>query len=169
MRQAEIASVRSVLFLDYDHVLHASDVHLTERGIVPSDPRATLFEFAPVLDALLAPHPDVALVLSTSWVEVVGFHQARDALPLESLRARVVGATCEGPLSRASSFSQLTRGAQVLRYVAMCRLQKWLALDDRKDGFESCPTRLVRCQEGVGLRDPAVQNLLARRLRETLG
>ncbi|MFD1555202.1 HAD domain-containing protein [Paraburkholderia silviterrae] len=169
MRQTEGTSVRKVLFLDYDHVLHASDVYVTEGCIVPCAPRATLFEFAPVLDALLAPHPDVELVLSTAWVAVVGFQQARDALPLHSLRARVAGSTYEGQLSPASAFSQLTRGAQVLRYVARYHLRKWLALDDRKDGFESCPTKLIRCQEGVGLGDQAVQVLLAQRLCETFG
>lgn len=46
----------------------------------------------------------------------------------------------------------------VLQYVMRHKLTDWLALDDGRDGFESCRTRLVDCQARVGLRDVAVQH-----------
>jgi len=61
-----------VLFTDFDNCLHRSDAYRTRRGIVPADPNAVLFEYAPILELLLEPYPDVNLVLSTSWVEVLG-------------------------------------------------------------------------------------------------
>jgi hypothetical protein len=38
---------QSLLFLDFDHVLHPCDAFRTRRGIQPSDPDARLFQFAP--------------------------------------------------------------------------------------------------------------------------
>src|ERR1700692_2034672 len=84
---------RQVLFVDYDGSLHRFGAYRTRRGIVSSNPATVeLFEFAPLLAELIEPYPQVEIVLSTSWVRVLGFRRARAELPVESLRQRVVGA-----------------------------------------------------------------------------
>lgn len=154
-----------VLFLDYDNCLHRSDAYVAEEGVVASMPGIELFEYAPVLERLLEPYPDVRIVLSSDWVEAFGFERARDALPLASLRERVIASTRTDDESDELAFSSLKRGQQVLRYVARHKVKSWLALDDRKDGFETCMLNLVHCQLGVGLGDSDVQKMLRDRLR----
>jgi HAD domain in Swiss Army Knife RNA repair proteins len=146
-----------VLFLDYDNVLHPCGAYRKRRGIVPSDQTARLFEFASILDALIAPYPELVFVLSTSWVVALGYERARDQLPLQSLRDRVVSATYHSRDELAPTWSEVPRGTQVLRYVSRHRLRRWLAIDDVREGFEGYKSRLVHCQEGVGLGDRAVQ------------
>ena len=63
----------------------------------------------------------------------------------------------------------MPRGKQVLQYVARHRLRDWLALDDRSDGFEEYPDRLIHCRPGIGLGDEAMQNVFAARLRLMFG
>ena len=155
-----------VLFLDYDNVLHPCDAYRTRHGIRLTDPRATLFQFAPVLDELLSPYPQLRIVLSTSWVEILGFIRARDRLPLPSLRDRVIGATYHSKHPAAHRWSQLSRGVQVRRYVARHRLQGWVAIDDREDGFVGVESHLVKCEPGIGLGDGAVQCRMADRLAD---
>ncbi|MGU7783273.1 HAD domain-containing protein [Burkholderia sp. PU8-34] len=86
--------MRSVLFLNFDGVLHRGASYLTPQGVASSAPgHIVLFEFALVLDELLRPYPYCQVVLSTDWCPRFGFERARAALPLASLRARVVDAT----------------------------------------------------------------------------
>lgn len=155
-----------VLFLDYDNVLHPCDAYRTRHGIRLTDPRARLFEFAPMLDELLSPYPQLRIVLSTSWVEILGFTRARDRLPLPSLRDRVIGATYHSKHPAAHRWAQLSRGAQVRRYVARHHLQDWVAIDDREDGFDGVESHLVKCEPGIGLGDGAVQCRMADRLAD---
>jgi hypothetical protein len=96
-------------------------------------------------------------------VSVVGFEAARDALPSTWLRERVVGTSQLGDVE-VNAFRKLPRGVQVQRYVKAHGLIRWLAIDDRADGFENCRDRLVRCQASVGLGDVDVQQLLSVRL-----
>ena len=79
--------MRPILFLDFDGVLH------------PVGGDVAPLEYAPVLVQLLAPHSNVHIVLSTSWVGTFGFDNTRAMLPLE-LQHRVVGATYRSPLER---------------------------------------------------------------------
>lgn len=70
-----------------------------------------MFEHAPLLVALLAPYPDMRIVLSTSWVRVLGSMRkvARRLPPV--LRARVVGATVHGDME-PDLFASMPRGTQ---------------------------------------------------------
>ncbi|RDK09145.1 HAD domain-containing protein [Cupriavidus lacunae] len=163
----EKSSRKNVLFVDYDNCLHRSDAYVVGEDVVASEPGVVLFEYAGILEQLLEPYPDVKIVLSTDWIQVFGFERARDALPIAALRERVIGATYPDDDTNALQFSTLTRGEQVLRYVAKHRLRSWLALDDRKDGFESCMLNLVHCQRSVGLGDCDVQRMLRDRLYVT--
>jgi hypothetical protein len=149
------------LFLDFDNVMHRCDAYVTPQGIVGA-PGVALFEFSETLEDLLRPF-NVEIVISSDWVSVVGFDAARDALPSPWLRERVVGTTQPDDVD-SEAFRRLPRGVQVQRYVKANRIGRWLAIDDRADGFENCREKLVRCQESVGLGDVDVQQLLAVRL-----
>ncbi|WP_432258039.1 HAD domain-containing protein [Cupriavidus sp. TMH.W2] len=166
-RISEASAPGNVLFLDYDNCLTRCDCYVVGEGAVASEPGVELFEYAGILEQLLEPYPDVRIVISSDWVLTFGFERARDALPLASLRDRVIGATYPDDDKNALQFSALTRGEQVLQYVTRHRLRSWLALDDRKDGFESCMLNLVHCQRGVGLGDRDVQRMLRERLYAT--
>jgi hypothetical protein len=163
-------SDRQVLFLDYDGVLHRGGAYRTKRGIISSDPtHIKLFEYADVLAAILAPYPSVELVLSTSWLKVLGFNRARSALPVPELRAKVVGATYHSGFHDAHFWNGIPRGVQVLRYVNRHRLVHWLALDDIDDGLDDEPGHLVHCHSDQGLGDPNVQEVLKATLHTQFG
>ncbi|GJH18132.1 hypothetical protein CBA19CS22_16340 [Caballeronia novacaledonica] len=155
-------SERKVFLLDYDGVLHRNGAYRTKRGIVSSDPsRIKLFEYADLLAELLEPYPDVQIVLATTWVKVLGFDRARDALPSEALRNRVVGATYHSRYSDSHLWYDIPRGQQVLRYVIRHRLVRWLALDDRPEGFDAVREHLVLCDPDKALGNPDTQLALA--------
>jgi hypothetical protein len=80
-----------ILFLDYDGVLHPDEAYLTKRGPVLRAEGA-LFMWAETLADVLAAHPHVQIVLSTSWARQFGFDRARRYLPV-ALRERTIGAT----------------------------------------------------------------------------
>jgi hypothetical protein len=103
-------STRRVLFVDYDGVLHRHGAYRTYRGVRSSDPLIPLFEYASVLDELIRPYSDVELVLSTSWVREFGLAMARDYLPIQSLRERVVGATYDPAFPDAWLWPIIARG-----------------------------------------------------------
>jgi hypothetical protein len=124
-----------VCYLDFDGCLHHCNVRWTQqRGpFLEAPERYTLFQHVGLLDELLAPHPAVRLVLSTSWSQKLGLMQAARHLPV-SLRQRVVGAT--GDLAEPEDlFPFLSRGEQVLLDVQRRRPSTWLALDDDVVGW----------------------------------
>lgn len=163
-------STRDVVFLDFDGVLHRGDAYRTRNGIVSSAPgRIELFEFADILSELLMPYPDVELVLSTSWVKVLGFNEARDAMPLAELRSRVRGATFHSRFHDAHLWNGISRGQQILRYVERHRLVRWLALDDQCEGYGDYAGHLVPCDIDRALGDVAVQEQLKAALRTQFG
>ncbi|REG49638.1 hypothetical protein B0G80_6036 [Paraburkholderia sp. BL6669N2] len=160
---------RQVLFLDYDGTIHRGPSYRTRRGIVSSDPKQIrLFEFAPLVDELLAPYPDLEIVLSTSWVSVVGFDRAKECLPT-SLQRRVRGATYHSKYADALAWSTIGRGIQILRYVRVHRLKRWLAVDDCIDGLDGLEEHVVKCEEHLGLGNRETRGLLLRRLAEQFG
>ncbi len=85
-----------VLYLDLDGVLHHEAVLWQPRyGIYMSPYKATdhaLFKWLPILEEELAPHPSVALVLSSTWCIRPGYAKTLQRLP-EQLRARFIGGT----------------------------------------------------------------------------
>ncbi|UXY16641.1 HAD domain-containing protein [Chitiniphilus purpureus] len=168
-RMPRKTSKRQVLYLDYDQVLHGTDVVLTSHGPAATQSGVALFEHAEMLDQLLRPYPAVEIVLSTSWVPHLGFEAAVRALPVEALRRRVTGSTFEPQLDDARAFLALLRGQQVLLHVKRYGIQSWLAIDDRSEGFEGCRQRLVHCQQSVGLGAADVQAQLEKRLQAEFG
>lgn len=122
-----------LLYLDFDGVLHPSDVYRLP-GVGPrlADSQASLghrlFEHAPLLVELLNPYPHVRIVLSTNWVHVLGYDRTKQHLPSE-LQERVIGATYHRRLS-AGDYEQSSRGQQVWADVQRRLPSAWLSLDD---------------------------------------
>lgn len=77
-----------VLFLDFDGVLHPDEVYRVRDKIVLKMDGFCLFEWASLLEEILAPYPSLSIVLSTSWARVLGVGVARSWLA-EGLRRRV--------------------------------------------------------------------------------
>jgi hypothetical protein len=166
-----------ILFLDFDGVLHPTDVYL-KKGRPTLHGEGELFMWAPQLIEALAPYPHVKIVLSTSWVRVRGFTRTRRALP-EALRARVIGATWHSGVREVDFFSQpyssrltatpiwydkATRFQQIERYVSLANVQQWVAIDDlhehSKDWNAAYEAHLVKTNHQRGLSDPvALANL----------
>src|SRR5438132_6554545 len=93
-----------VCFLDFDGVLHVDTVFWSaKRGIYIGTPGRVLFEWAPILEQLLEPHPDVKIVLSTSWVRIRSFNYAKKQLS-PMLQERVIGATFHNRFMREDEF-----------------------------------------------------------------
>lgn len=88
-----------ILFLDYDGVLHPDSAHLI-RGSPVLRAEGELLMWMPILEDILEPYPDVSIVLSTSWVRVLGFSRARDYL---------------SPPSRANRWSDMALGDATTR------------------------------------------------------
>jgi hypothetical protein len=148
-----------VLYLDFDGVLHDDAVYSSpQHGIYIATPGRVLFEWAYILADLLAPHPDVKIVLATSWVRERSYNYAKGRLPA-ALRVRVIGATFHNRLMRKSEFDQLSRGAQVLGDVDRRRPDAWLAIDNDPAGWPDAVTgRLVLTRDRLGLSEELVQN-----------
>lgn len=162
MRYAE-----QILYLDFDGVLHHENVVVHPRkGIYIAVPDANrrLFEWAPILEQLLEPHPDVGIVLSTSWVRVRGFRFAKSQLS-PVLQERIVGATYHRRHMRQEDFLLMPRGVQIVDDVSRRRPSSWFALDDDHKGWPS-PYRekLILTNGEVGLSDPDTQSAIARML-----
>ncbi len=150
-----------ILFLDYDGVLHPNEVYrYHSRGIVLECEGHDLFEYARLLDEILAPHPQVTIVLSTSWVPELGFDRARNYLP-EGLHQRVRGATWHSALYDKATWFGLTRYDQIAAYVRRHALTNWIAVDDDDHGWaDNQRHHLVHTDELEGLSKMRSQELL---------
>lgn len=165
----------NILFLDFDGVLHPGDVYHTQgSGIVLRADGHNLFEHADLLVELLAPYPDVRIVLSTSWVAALrSYSRARDCLP-QALQKRVFSATWHSSFGHNSawgggfdrfSWNALTRYEQIRMYVRRHGLVNWLALDDDDAGWpDDQRHRLVCTDKWGGLGDVSAQDDLREKL-----
>ncbi|MCZ8220057.1 MAG: HAD domain-containing protein [Acidovorax sp.] len=160
----------SVLYLDYDGVLHHEDVwRHPRRGLYFGAEGAghTLFENAPLLEQLLAPYPDAVIVLSTSWVRSLRYSHAAARLPL-SLRERVIGATFHTRMN-ANAFDSLTRANQVLDDVARREPAAWVAVDDALGWPTEVLSHFVPSDPAAGIAAPSVTKDLESKLRLHFG
>ncbi|MNJ14150.1 hypothetical protein D3C77_83650 [compost metagenome] len=158
-----------VLFLDFDGVLHPDAVYFSRLGPTLKA-EGNLFMWAPILTKLLNEFPSVSLVLSTSWVRLLGHKRALGYLPYE-LQERVIGATWHSSMAKGwvdeSVWDGKTRYDQICRYAARSQLRHWVALDDDVQGWaESSVQRLVACSPDLGLSSAEVQAELQIRLVE---
>lgn len=161
-----------ILFLDYDGVLHP-DATYREKGRPVLRSEGTLFMWSPCLVDALEPHPEVEIVISSSWCRVFGYSRAREFLP-PSLQQRVIGGTWHSGMARSEFggfrmpvtwWDSATRYEQIIRYVRRARLERWLALDDNDHGWaEEDAERLVLTNSKLGISDPIALMKMAERL-----
>ncbi len=159
-------SFRHLLYLDFDGVLHPEDVLWHPKRGVYLGPKTkgghVLFEHAPLLVDVLAPFPNVHIVLSTSWVRHRGFSFAMKRLP-ELLQRRVVGATYHSEM-HDENWLALPRWQQILGDAGRRRPARWVSLEDQFEGWPAEHLdKLVQTDELLGLlRQGAVQGLRQR-------
>lgn len=144
--------------MDFDGVLHDDAVYCSvDRGIYIAMPSRVLFEWMHILEALLAPHPDVKLVLSTTWVRQRSLEFVRGKLS-PALQARVIGATFDIRETQKLEFDLMSRGAQVLADVERRRPTSWFAIDNDSAGWPAAARpRLVLTDDRLGLSEERVQ------------
>ena len=168
------------LYLDFDGVLHHEDVHIkrvvTQRQGIKrhlyfgekawSDlDDNKLLQHAQLLEQLLLPYPNVKIILSTSWVRVLGYSKARKKLPY-GLRKRVVGSTFHSK-TRQIEFLQDSRGMQIWGDVQRRKPRAWVAIDDDVFGWPKWSLgNLVDSNEIDGISDHLVQEKLIEKLKE---
>jgi hypothetical protein len=155
----------NICYLDYEAVLHDGNV-LRNRstGMSIKTPGRHFFEWMPILDELLAPYPDLKIVLSTTWVRELGFNEAKHELS-PALRERVIGATFLHPKIVKAEFDMLSRGMQILGDVQRRKPTHWFALDDDAFGWPAkYKDHLIQTSDALGLSDPAVQEKVRERL-----
>lgn len=160
-----------ILFLDYDGVLHADDVYRTKKGTALKG-GGILFEHAHILATAIEPHPEVNIVLSTSWVRELGFNRAKKYLP-SALQNRVSGSTYHTSYESVDftgiPWGLLTRYEQIARHVLRHNITNWIAVDNDNEGWpESQAHRLIHTDDGLGLGDPVAQQRLVSALQSIL-
>ena len=156
------------LFLDFDGVLHAEPVFYDIRAGRPLlDPDlGELFEWAPVLERIMACYPALQIVLSTSWAARLGYEAAKGYL-LPAIADRVVDCIwheSDGKLT-SQDFHMLPRFRQIEQYVMRKKITHWLAIDDDAHGWPADQAfRLVHTNRLRGMSDESVQRELCVRL-----
>lgn len=159
-----------LLYLDLDGTLHTHDVFLSNQGPVlgPNSQGHRLLEHAELLIELLAPYPQVNIVLSTAWIGRFGFSVVKYLLP-GALRCRVIGATFD-PARHTVGFSAVARGYQVIADVAERAPRAWLALDDDvRDWPDEHRDNLVATDPVLGISEPNVHVKLVEALARAFG
>lgn len=155
---------RPVLYLDYDGVLHPSDVWMIDNQPVlqfKDDPSLTLFCWAPILEEILAgvdKAGQIKIVLSTTWAHRFGFERASEHLP-ESLKSRVIGVTEGFPVPRLTQITVHAEDNQISR---------WIAIDDDFSATEKHQDKLIRCSGSLGISSIKVQQELRGKLEVLL-
>ncbi len=154
-----------VLYLDYDGVLHhdACFWHPRRGVYLQAGPGYSLFQHALLLDELLAPYPNVLIVLSTSWVRIYRCAGAANRLPA-GLRSRVIGATYHSQIP-GDSFWDMPRWRQIHQDVQRRLPGSWLALDnDVADWPDAIAQNLVATDDVEGISPAPIQEEIQRRL-----
>ena len=155
-----------VLYLDFDGVLHHSDVFWNpDAGFHLRAPeRYCLFQHVELLDLLLRPYPEVKLVLSTSWAQGPhGSLERATSMLSPALRLRVIGQTV---YPETTTSRQLSRGQQILADVDQRQPKGWLAVDDDDDGFDRHRDHLVHSHQYEGLAGEGVAKDFSQKLRK---
>lgn len=155
-----------ILYLDFDGVLHPEHCYWHPRkGPYLKAPGHSLFEHLALLERLLEPHPEVRIVLSTTWVQTYQFSESTHKLG-PSLRPRVIGATYHIGMDR-EGFRDMPRGLQVLSDVGRRQPSAWIALDDDPTGWPTdARSQLVLTHGLHGLGEDRAQLELKAKLRE---
>ena len=157
---------KKLLYLDFDGVLHDAGVFFRSSGEIFMGPAGrSLFEWMPILENLLTPHSDVAIVLSTKWVQVRSFQFAKSQLSAR-LQERVIGATYHRRGMRKDEFNFLSRGEQIASDASRRQPKVWFALDDDDEGWPAwCREKLIKTEGTRGISSDEVQEAIRLRLQ----
>jgi len=144
----------TTLFLDFDGVLHPPGTHSSIDYLRTRDAR--LFIWLPTLSQILAPYPEVQIIVSSDWRTTNDDEDLRQILG--PLGPRFAGIT--------DGFSEESRVAEILELVEMRGLTRWVALDDHPSVRVASETdaRFLWCSPERGISDPQVQRALQARL-----
>jgi hypothetical protein len=135
------------LFLDFDGVLHPT---LVEASPGQTEVICTgLFGWLPHLVSVLQPHPEVGIVVHSTWRYTHDVDELR--MLLDVLGPRVVGTTPRGP--RYDSIQWWLN--QNPRYSSHRILD-----DDAREFPDPLPPELVLCDPRTGVTAPGVQAAL---------
>lgn len=148
----------TILFLDFDGVLHADAAFRTKKGIELRAPGALMMH-AGILDHILRDFPLVKISLSTSWVRLLGYRRARAALP-EGLQRRTISATWHSQMRYTSreGYDLFTRYEQICGAATRAGISRWVAIDDDPEfSWPASDERLVRCDSQIGLGSESTQ------------
>jgi len=160
-----------IVFLDFDGVLHPDEAYwYRKRGIVLKTANLPdqfqhldLFCYTEILVDALDGFDDAQIVLSTSWVQALGYSRTLKRLP-DVLQRRVIGATYHS--RHTPRWNDQTRFQQIMENVSYRGLvSDWIAVDNDDEGWpDSQRDRLVHTDDYRGLADPAVLEQLHRLL-----
>lgn len=168
----QVSEINVILFLDYDGVLHPDAVYRRLNGQIELRVRGELFMWAPLLEKIIEGHSELRIVLSTSWVRVLGFRRARGYLPAK-LAERVIGATWHSAMGRNSldiiEWDHQTRFQQISAYLRRLPIPiPWLAIDDDSAGWPSEQAdALIQTDPMLGVSCRHVQKALEHQLEFT--
>jgi hypothetical protein len=143
-----------VLFLDFDGVLHPENAARMDwriERIVGEN----LFCWLPLLEKLLAPYPELRILVTSDWRRHFSNESLKDLLgPLGSRFLDVV-------LTYSPS-----RYEEIATEADKRQLQRWLALDDHSSVQEAAAAneRLIWCPPAEGLSSERVQRELTEKL-----
>jgi len=127
-----------VIYLDFDGVLHPDAVYRPTNKPLELRAPGEIFMHANVLIDALDPYPQAKIILSTSWVRMLGYERTLKKMPAE-LAARVTGATWHKTMLQGNQdrHSWMSRYEQVLSHVNRHNIQRWIAIDDLFSGGEA--------------------------------
>ncbi|WP_207001344.1 HAD domain-containing protein [Trinickia mobilis] len=148
------------LYLGYGGVLHVGEGLIDTDGTISLDSGGRLFEFVPYLADLLAPYPDVQLILTTAWVSTLGEARTAELLPVE-LSGRVAGTTLRYPARMGEVNAGIGRTMSILRHAVACGIETWLAVGDDLYGVPSGKEdHFLRVPSDTALGTPSVRHAL---------
>lgn len=162
-----------IIYLDFDGVLHPDAVFRPSNKPLELRAPGELFMHAGILLEALAPYSGAKIILSTSWVRMLGYERTLKKMPTE-LREMVTGATWHKSMRQGNQdpHSWMTRYEQILAHVNRNNVQQWLAIDDLHSASEvnQWPEKhhhlLVLTEQELGLSCPNSQADLKLKLRE---
>jgi hypothetical protein len=133
-RTLELQPTAPTLLLAFGGVMHVGRGLLHDDGRLSLDSGRPLFQYAPYLVDVLSPWPDVQIILTTSWLSMLGAERIVQMLPPE-LRRRVVGNTLGTPPRFGEIRDGTARTGVAIRHALRLGLQRWLVVDDELFGI----------------------------------
>lgn len=151
------AAMASLLFLDYDGVLHAPLAY----------PDGPYFTQLPLLESVLLLVPEVEVIISSSWRLQMPFAELIKPFS-ELLLPRIKGSTPDPyDVDPTPELRRHYRQAEIDAWLRQNRRRSasWVALDDHSEGFLPGCRQLVYCKPGR-MFDEETAALLLRRLKK---